>query len=81
VHLRSWRAVVRELDVFGRRVLVQRQEGEWLAFYPEADGRWNRAHDLLIPSFVATEDDLVQYLGDLCHEWATPELDRVRWVR
>jgi hypothetical protein len=81
VRLRSWRAVVRELDVFGRPVLIQRQAGEWVAFYPGADGKRSRAHDLLIPSFIATEDELLQYLADLCHEWATPEHDRVRWVR
>lgn len=71
---------MRELAVFGRRVLVERTARGWVAFYPGADGKRRPAHDLPVPPFVATEADLVHYLADLCHEWASPAHREVRWV-
>ena len=71
---------MRELDVFGRRVLVERTDDRWRAFYPGTDGKRRTARDLPIPDFVRTDDELVRYLADLCHEGATPERGDVRWI-
>jgi hypothetical protein len=62
--------VMLRFDVFGRRVLVSRNEGRWTAFYGGAEGKRRIASDIVIPASTA-EQDLQQYLADLCHEWAT----------
>ena len=64
------------LDVFGREVEIVRRQQQWLVFYPGPDGKKRLAEDLVIPAGLA-ESQLIEYLADLCHEWATPERDRV----
>jgi hypothetical protein len=59
-----------KFDVFGRRVLVSRNEGRWTAFYGGAEGKRRLASDITIPANTP-EEKLHQYLADLCHEWAT----------
>ena len=65
------------LDVFGREVEIVRRQQQWLVFYPGADGKKRLAEDLVIPAGLE-ETQLINYVADLCHEWATPERDRVR---
>jgi len=65
-----------KLDVFGRTVLIQRSADTWEAFYLGGDGKRRRAEDIFIPSSVP-ESDLVRFVDDLCHEWATPQHTRV----
>ena len=72
---------MRELDVFGKRVLVEYTASGWVAFYPGADGKRRAASDLWIPGFVRSEAELVEYLADLCHEDASPAHNEVRWIR
>jgi hypothetical protein len=60
-----------KLDVFGRRVLVERRADAWEAFYLGSDGKRRRAEDIFIPGTIP-EEELARYLADLCHEWATP---------
>jgi hypothetical protein len=57
-------------DVFGREVLVTASDRGWLAFYPGTDEKARPATDIVLPTDIA-ESDIEQYLGDLCHEWAT----------
>ena len=66
-------------DVFGRRVIVDRQDERWVAFYTGADGKKRSAKDIVIPSELA-ESALEQYLDDLCHEWATATQPDVRRI-
>ena len=35
---------------------------------------------LPIPPFIATDEELLRYLADVCHEGATPERPDVRWA-
>ena len=72
---------MREVEVFGRRLLVERSEAGWRAYEPGADGKRRAAPDVLIPAFVVTDDELLRYLADLLHERARPERHVVRWVR
>ena len=65
-----------KLSVFGVDVEVVRRNGEWLAFYPGSEGKKRHAEDILIPAEIS-EEELLQYIGDLCHEWATPEQSEV----
>ena len=64
-------------DVFGRLIGVERIGGEWQAYHLEGEGKRRRAPGVIIPTFVE-EDDLAQYLADLCHERARPETPDVR---
>ncbi len=71
----------RTLEVFGRRLLVERDARGWQVFEPGADGTRRPAPGILVPHFVQTDDDLIAYLADLLHEHASPEQSVVRWVR
>ena len=64
-------------DVFGREVLVVESTKGWTAHYVSADGKRRPATDIVLPSELA-ESDIEQYLGDLCHEWATDRYPGVR---
>ena len=72
---------VREIVVYGRRLLLERQDGRWTAFDTGDDGKRRAARDIVVPAFVTTEDDLVRYLADVLHERATPTNQVVAWVR
>ena len=65
------------LNVFGRQVLAVRSEDGWQLFYLSADGKRRPADDLIVPPFVA-ESEMVSYLEDLCHEWASDRHPGVR---
>jgi hypothetical protein len=59
-----------KLDVFGRRMLVEESAHGWSVFYVGQEGKRRPATDIVVPRSVAAAD-VVQYLADLCHEWAT----------
>ena len=63
-------------NVFGRELLLERREDCWLASWPGSDGKRRPAHDIRVPGDVP-EAELERYLGDLCHEWASPRHRRV----
>ena len=63
-------------NVFGRDVAVERKADGWLAYYLSSEGKRRRAREIVIPSDLA-ESEIEQYLGDLCHEWASPKAPRV----
>jgi hypothetical protein len=66
-----------KFDVFGRRVLVARNEGRWTAFYGGAEGKRRLTSDVTIPANTP-EESLQLYLADLCHEWARSSDPNVR---
>ena len=70
----------RRIDIFGHRFVAERRAGHWALRHPDAEGRRGAPFHLPIPFDVVTDDALVDYLADLCHEWATPARDRVRWL-
>ena len=68
-----------KFDVFGRQVLVIGAGDEWKAFYSGTEGKRRPAENIVIPSNIS-EEQLPQYLADLCHEWATssnPEVNKL----
>ena len=69
-----------EFDVFGSRIIVERTASGWAAFYPAEEGKRRPAHWLLIPPEL-TEDEMGQYLADLCHEGASPAHPEVKRLR
>jgi len=72
---------LRELEVFGRRLLVERTPIGWTTCMPGADGKRGPFSTTLVPSFIVTDDELLQYLADLWHEDARPDRNVVRWIR
>ncbi len=66
-----------KLNVFGRQVLAVKSEDGWQLFYSSADGKRRPADDLIVPPFVAVSE-MVSYLEDLCHEWASDRHPGVR---
>ena len=71
----------REVEVYGRRLLVERTGDGWLTFLPGNDGKRVPAYGIAIPPFIVTDDELLQYLADLWHESARPDRQVVRWLR
>jgi len=69
-----------EFDVFGRRVLIEREERGWRAYYPGPDGKRRAAVDVMLPPDL-TENDLARHLADHFHEMSSPERPEVRRVR
>ncbi|MFH2130693.1 MAG: hypothetical protein ABIK68_10005 [bacterium] len=65
-----------KFDVYGRRIEVVRHNARWCVFEPGSDGKKRIADDLRIPAAVG-EDELIDYLADLCHEWSRQGHDRV----
>ena len=68
-----------KFDVFGQEVLVVKTEAGWQAFYVGNEGKRRLARDIIIPDNVE-ESNLLQYLDDLCHEWATDRNNSVKRV-
>ena len=59
-----------EFDVFGKRISVQRKDGEWLLFRVSNTGVRARVHEVVIPAELE-ETELATYLADIYHEAAT----------
>lgn len=63
-------------NVFGTLVAVVGAPGGWQAYYLGAEGK-RRPADFIVPADLAS-DELLEYLGDLFHENATPRNNDVR---
>ena len=59
------------LDVFGKRMLVEWQQGHWRTFLLGSDGKRSPVN-ISVPDTIS-EEELVQYFDDIYHEVATPE--------
>ena len=65
-----------KLDVFGRDVEVVRVKDSWVAYYIGNEGKKRLARDISIPDHMI-ESEIVKYIADLHHEWATPRNNKV----
>ena len=59
------------LDVFGKRMVVERADGTWRTYLVGSDGKRSDVHIAIPESMQATE--LAQYFDDIFHEAATPQ--------
>jgi len=59
-----------KLNVFGYPVLIENRGGEWAAYSLGTEGKRRPADDIVIPASIG-EAELVRYVADLCHEWAS----------
>jgi len=68
------------LEIFGRPfVAVLRRDG-WAVHHRGEEGKRGPLLEVSIPHDVRSPRALRDYMADVCHEWATPEHDRVRWL-
>ena len=68
-----------KLDVFGKRMLVERVEGAWRTYLLASDGKRSLVR-ISIPETIS-ESELVQYFDDIYHEAATPQRPAVVRLR
>ncbi len=66
-----------KFNVFGRQVVLSRNEAAWTVWYLGPEGKRRPAPDLVVPASV-TDSDMAVYLGDICHEWAREQHPGVR---
>jgi hypothetical protein len=59
-----------KFDVFGKKMSVQREGGEWLLFRESNTGVRARVYEVVIPADL-DETELATYLADIFHESAT----------
>lgn len=60
-----------KLRVYGRRIDVDRVDGEWRCYHAGTDGKRRPAADIVIPADTPP-DRIATCIADLLHEWATP---------
>ncbi len=65
-------------DVFGREIAIERTTSGWRPLLVGSEGK-SRPADFEIPSTLG-EDELLGYLDDLFHEYASAERPRVRRI-
>ena len=65
-----------KLNVFGRIVEIIKDKDRWSVFYLGSEGKKRLADDILVPSSIK-EEEIVEYIADLCHEWANPKNNTV----
>jgi ankyrin repeat protein len=68
------------IEIFGRLFVAVRRHDGWAVHHPGDEGKRGPELAIPIPNDVRTPRALRDYLADACHEWATPEHDRVRWL-
>jgi hypothetical protein len=66
--------------VFGKMDIdVVREEGQWIAYRLGGEGKKRKLHDLKFPSSL-TEAELLGYVEDVYHEWASSKYQSVKLI-
>ena len=66
-----------KLDIFGKKNLeVIFRGGEWIAYYYGAEGKKRLADDIRIPPNLS-EDEVIDYVADVFHEYANVDHNKV----
>lgn len=60
-----------KLNVYGKKIEVVKTNDNWIVYYLGSEGKKRTAHDIVIPNELE-ENEIINYLEDLLHEWATP---------
>jgi hypothetical protein len=64
-------------NVFGRIMQAQRTDGRWRLFLVGAEGKKRPVPDVTVPPHLSAEE-LLTFLDDLYHEFASPSHPSVR---
>ena len=65
-----------EFNVFGKQMMVERKDDEWLLFLESGSGFKSRVTEIVIPDGLE-ERELDQFLDDMYHEMASEEYPAV----
>ncbi len=69
-----------KLNVYGKPLEIKRDNGRWKTFYLGNEGKKRIATDIHIPNEIK-EQALIEYISDLCHEWATPTKNEIKIIK
>jgi len=61
-----------KIRAYGRDLEIRRDENKWQVFDLGTEGKKRIARDVVIPPSM-NEDEIVEYLSDLLHEYASPK--------
>jgi len=62
-----------KLDIFGKmEIEILRKDGGWEAYRLGDEGKKRKLHDLKFPKSLP-ENEIIGFVEDVYHEWATPE--------
>ena len=67
-------------NVFGKSMVVVRNDGHWLLFNESVTGMKARVYDVVIPSELQ-EDEITTYLDDIYHEYSSERHAKVIRVK
>jgi hypothetical protein len=68
-----------KFSVYGKTIIAEESSKYWRLYYEGAQGKNQPAEDLKVPSFIE-EDELEEFLSDICHEWVSdrhPDVYRI----
>jgi hypothetical protein len=69
-----------KLNVYGRKFEVIKSEGKWKVFILGDEGKKRIADQITIPSNIV-ESELINYISDMYHEWASPTNNEVAVIK
>lgn len=61
-----------KFDVYGRKLEILWKQDRWQILIAGSEGKKRIFTDIVIPASIK-EHELIVYLSDLCHEWATTD--------
>jgi len=65
-----------KLNVYGRKIEIVKPGENWEIFFLGNEGKKRIAHDIIIPQDLE-ENEIIIYIEDLLHEWASPSNNKV----
>ena len=68
-----------KLNVFGKLIEVVKKNNGWNVFIIGSEGKKRLANEIVIPPELQ-EDEIVDYITDLCHEWETKSNNKVEII-
>lgn len=68
-----------KLNAFGRMLVVLRRDDEWKVMDQGNEGKRRAARDIVIPTAVS-EEEVVEYISDLLHEYASERFPTVEII-
>lgn len=70
--------ITMKLDIFGRMIVeVIRDKNQWVIFRLGNEGKKRILHDIKMPNDIP-ETELIEYIEDIYHEWATPNNHNIK---
>jgi hypothetical protein len=69
-----------KLNIYGRKFEVIKSEGKWKVFILGDEGKKRIADQITIPSNIV-ESELINYISDMYHEWASPTNNEVAVIK